>query len=89
MTKYKHLSDKLHQLEREIESALKQEIEKSTVMSKHISNQKALLVNGFGHEELINLQGSLIFLDRNGYHYSFDDSDYTNDDLIDILNQIQ
>lgn len=86
--KYKHLSDKLHQLEREIESALKQEIEKSTVISKHISNQKALKVNVSGYKELINLHGSLAFLDSNGYHYSLY-ADCTNEDLIDILNNLK
>lgn len=86
--KYKYLSEKLDSLEKEIHENLRNEIENSTVVSKHISDLKVIKVDIFGYKELGIIFGNLIFLDGRGYHYSLY-SDCTLEDLIDILNNIK
>ena len=85
--KYQFLQDRLNIVEQDIMSALEYAIDNSKTYSKHISSYKAIKVNVFDYEEMVVWGGELIFLDKNGHHYSLL-CDATLEDLIDILNKL-
>lgn len=76
---------RLIQLESEVIETLKELINESEYQEPHASN-KAIKVNVFNYQDLIILNGDLIFLDAEGYHYSLF-SECTLTDLIEIIKQ--
>lgn len=70
-------------LEMRVMRSLRDTIENSNYISKHI-NEKAIKVNVFDYTELSILNDRLIFIDVNGLHYSIF-TDAKLDDLINIL----
>ena len=72
-------------LEMIVKRELRDKIEASDYISKHI-NEKAIKVNVFDYTELAIINDRLTFMDDKGYHYSID-ADATLEDLIDILNK--
>ena len=72
-------------LETRVLSSLRDKIENSNYISKHI-NQKAIEVNVFDYTELSIVNDRLTFLSRNGLQFSLF-ADANLDDLIDILNK--
>lgn len=88
MNEGKQLFNRLKGLERDTILTLKMLVSGSSNMSKHIANCPAIKVDIYNYEELVHLNGELIFLDRNGYHYSIL-SDSTLLDLIEIIIKIE
>jgi len=84
--KYQHLTKNYRNLETEILASLRDEITKSSVMSKH-TDTPVILVNVFDYTELAIINDRPTFMDANGQHYSIW-ADCTIEDLIDILNKI-
>lgn len=82
--KYSEINGKYLKLVREIIQALKFEVENSKHYSKHITDIKAVKINLFGYEELINYGFNLTFLDSDGNHHALL-SECTIEDLINIL----
>ena len=84
--KYKLLLKRYDDLEVEVHEALRDEIEKSKIESKHM-DAKVIKVNVFDYKELAVINGDLTFMDNDGYQYGL----YTEcslEDLIDILTKI-
>ena len=71
-------------LEQRIISELRDKVESSKHISKHL-NEKSIKVNVFDYTELTIVNDRLTFLDSKGYHYSLF-ADCNLEDLIDILN---
>lgn len=71
-------------LEQGIISELRDKVESSKHISKHL-NEKSIKVNVFDYTELAIVNDRLTFLDSNGLHYSLF-ADCNLEDLIDILN---
>ena len=70
-------------LEQRIMCELRDSVENSKYISKHVGN-KAIKVNVFDYTELSIINDRLTFLDNNGMHYSLW-ADANLEDLIDIL----
>ena len=78
------LSNRYKDLKSDIEKQLYSLIEMSKGESKHIG-QKYLKVELYDYEELVSIDGSLIFLDADGLHYSLY-AEARIEDLLDIIN---
>ena len=85
--RYQYLVRDYRDVETATFGALRDEISKSKIDSKHISGCKAIKVNVFDYVELVIWSDKLTFLDKNGHHHSIW-ADATIEDLIDILNKI-
>jgi hypothetical protein len=84
--KHKALSKRYDDLEQEVLQALREEITKSELDSKHMDT-KVIKVNVFDYEELALIHNDLAFMDSDGLQYGL----YTEcslEDLIDILLKI-
>jgi hypothetical protein len=84
--KHKALSKRYDDLEQEVLQALREEITKSELDSKHMDT-KVIKVNVFDYEELALIHNDLAFMDSDGHQYGL----YTEcslEDLIDILLKI-
>jgi hypothetical protein len=84
--KHKALSKRYDDLEQEVLQALREEITKSELDSKHMDT-KVIKVNVFDYEELALIHNDLAFMDSDGLQYGL----YTEcslEDLIDILVKI-
>jgi len=71
-------------LEMRVLANLRYKIQSSSNYSEHI-REKCIKVNVFDYTELVNLNDTLTFLDKDGLHYSIF-TDATLEDLIDIIN---
>ena len=71
-------------LEQRIISELRDKVESSKHISKHL-DEKSIKVNVFDYTGLTIVNDRLTFLDSNGQHYSLF-ADCNLEDLIDILN---
>jgi hypothetical protein len=80
------MSKRYDDLEQEVLEALREEIEKSNMVSDHMDT-KVLKVNVFDYEELAIINGELTFMDGNGFHYDIY-NECSLEDLIDILSKI-
>ena len=72
-------------LEMKVLRSLRDKIENSTYISKHI-NEKAIKVNVFDYTELSIINDRLTFLSETGLQFSLF-ADANLEDLIDILNK--
>lgn len=81
-----HLRESYDTLEAEVIGALKEEIENSKTVSKHVDS-KSLKVNVYNYTELVLIDYTLTFIDSNGLHYSVW-AECSLEDLIDILQQL-
>ena len=81
----KNFKKKYEKLEKQVIKELRDKIENSTYISKHV-NLQAIKVNVFNYTELTNINGALHFIDENGYHY-FLFAECTLEDLVDILSK--
>jgi len=70
-------------LEQRVYSELRNRIEKSKHISKHV-NEKAIRINISNYKELTIINNTLTFLDDAGYHYDIY-CDCSLEDLINIL----
>jgi hypothetical protein len=86
--KHQHLADDLLALEKSIKLALIDSIDLSKHKSKSHANNNCLKVSIFNYVELIFIHDALYFIDSKGNMYSLY-SECTNEDLIDILNEIE
>jgi len=82
--KHKELRKRFDALEADVKEALRNMVNNSKHISKHMSC-KAVKVYLFDYSELVIVNDELTFLDSNGYHYSLY-ADCSLEDLIDILN---
>jgi hypothetical protein len=78
------LMEQLDLLIDKIEESLVDLLTQSTTESKWL-NQKCLQIDFEGFQEIVLLDGVLLFLDANGHQYDL--SSYTN--LVDIINVIK
>lgn len=84
---YQELVKKYRDLETRVLGALREEIGKSNVQSKHMDTP-VIPVNVFGYTELAIINDRHTFMDGNGEHYSLW-ADCGLEDLIDILNKLE
>jgi hypothetical protein len=80
----KNFKKQYRDLEMQILSELREIVNNSSYISKHVK-EKAIKVNLFDYQELTIINDRLTFLDSNGYHYPVF-TDASLEDLIDILN---
>lgn len=78
------LKKQYRDLEQRIVRDLRDKVENSKQISKHL-DEKSIKINLFDYTELTIVNDRLTFLDRNGQHYSLF-ADCNLEDLIDILN---
>jgi hypothetical protein len=84
---YETFKKTLRDLETQVLSALRDEINKSKVVSKHMDTP-VIPVNIFGYTELAIINDRHTFMDEKGYHYDIWNGDCSLEDLIDILNNL-
>lgn len=80
----KNYKKQYRDLEMQVLSELRNLVNNSTHVSKHV-NEKAIKVNVFDYQELTIVNDNLTFLDSSGLHYSVF-SETNLEDLINILN---
>lgn len=80
-----NLKKEYRDLEMKVMRSLRDAIDRSTYISKHM-NAKAIKVNIFDYTELSIVNDRLTFLDARGYHYSVF-AEASLEDLIDLLSK--
>jgi hypothetical protein len=84
---YETFKKTFRDLETQVLSALRDEINKSEVISKHIDTP-VIPINIGNYTELAIVDDRHRFIDDNGYHYDIWNGVCTLEDLIDILNNL-
>lgn len=84
---YRKLKKEYQDLEVKVLGALREEIGKSKVKSKHVANTPVIPVNVFGYTELAIIDDHHTFIDANGLLHTLW-ADCSLEDLIDILSQL-